>query len=39
MKRSNNITPPTDLTNSREYYGMYNSRDFYRGTSFKMSGY
>lgn len=38
MKRSNNITPPTDLTNSREYYGMYNSRDFYRGTSFKMSG-
>lgn len=39
MKRSNNITPPTDLTNSREYYGMYNSRDFYKGTSFKMSGY
>lgn len=39
MKKSNNITPPTDLTNSREYYGMYNSRDFYRGTSFKMSGY
>lgn len=39
MKRSINITPPTDLTNSREYYGMYNSRDFYRGTSFKMSGY
>lgn len=39
MKRSNNITPPADLTNSREYYGMYNSRDFYRGTSFKMSGY
>lgn len=39
MKRSNNITPLTDLTNSREYYGMYNSRDFYRGTSFKMSGY
>lgn len=39
MKRSNNITPPIDLTNSREYYGMYNSRDFYRGTSFKMSGY
>lgn len=37
MKRSN-VTPPTDLTNSREYYGMYNSRDFYRGTSFKMSG-
>lgn len=38
MKRYNDITPPTDLTNSREYYGMYNSRDFYRGTSFKMSG-
>lgn len=38
MKRSNDILPQVDLSNSREYYGMYNSRDFYKGTSFKMSG-
>lgn len=38
MTKHNDIIPPTDLTNSREYYGMYNSRDFYKGTSFKMSG-
>lgn len=38
MKKFNDIVPPTDLVNSREYYGMYNSRDFYRGTSFKMAG-
>lgn len=32
------ILPDVDLQNSREYYGLYNSRDFYKGTSFKMSG-
>ena len=32
------ILPDIDLQNSREYYGLYNSRDFYKGTSFKMSG-
>lgn len=30
--------PPVDLPSSRDYYGMYNSRDFYKGTSFKMAG-
>ena len=33
-----NIQPDIDLQNSREYYGAYNSRDFYKGTSFKMAG-
>lgn len=33
-----NIQPDIDLQNSREYYGAYNSRDFYKGTSFKMVG-
>lgn len=37
MKRIN-IQPDIDLQNSREYYGAYNSRDFYKGTSFKMAG-
>lgn len=32
------ILPVVDLQNSREYYGLQNSRDFYKGTSFKMSG-
>lgn len=33
-----NIQPDIDLQNSREYMGAYNSRDFYKGTSFKMAG-
>lgn len=33
-----NIQPDIDLQNSREYMGTYNSRDFYKGTSFKMAG-
>lgn len=33
-----NIQPNIDLQNSREYVGAYNSRDFYKGTSFKMAG-
>lgn len=37
MKKSN-ILPTIDLQNSREYSGAYNSRDFYKGTSFKMAG-
>lgn len=36
--KKNNILPVTDLQNSREYVGAYNSRDFYKGTSFKMAG-
>lgn len=36
--KKNNILPTIDLQNSREYYGAYNSRDFYKGTSFKMAG-
>lgn len=36
--RKTSILPDVDLQNSMEYYGMYNSRDFYKGTSFKMSG-
>lgn len=36
--KKNNIQPNIDLQNSREYYGAYNSRDFYKGTSFKMAG-
>lgn len=33
-----NIQPDIDIQNSREYMGAYNSRDFYKGTSFKMAG-
>lgn len=36
--KKNNILPTVDLQNSREYSGAYNSRDFYKGTSFKMAG-
>lgn len=36
--KKNNIQPNIDLQNSREYVGAYNSRDFYKGTSFKMAG-
>lgn len=36
--KKNNILPTIDLQNSREYFGAYNSRDFYKGTSFKMAG-
>lgn len=34
----NNLLPNIDLTNSREYYGAYNTRDLYKGKSFNMSG-
>lgn len=36
--KKNNILPTIDLQNSREYSGAYNSRDFYKGISFKMAG-
>lgn len=36
--KKNNILPTIDLQNSREYSGAYNSRDFYKGTSFKIAG-
>ena len=36
--KKNNILPTIHLQNSREYSGAYNSRDFYKGTSFKMAG-
>lgn len=36
--KKNNILPTIDLQSSREYSGAYNSRDFYKGTSFKMAG-
>lgn len=36
--KKNNIQLNIDLQNSREYVGAYNSRDFYKGTSFKMAG-
>lgn len=36
--KKNNILPTIDLQNSREYSRAYNSRDFYKGTSFKMAG-
>lgn len=36
--KKNNLLPTIDLQNSREYSGAYNSRDFYKGTSFKMAG-
>lgn len=31
------IIPTIDLQNSREYYGAYNSRDFYKGRSFNFA--
>lgn len=37
MKRSN-LFPTQEPETSREYYGLYQSRDFYKGTSFKMKG-
>lgn len=38
MKRSNVNVIVGDAVSSQEYYNMYSSRDFYRGTSFKMAG-
>lgn len=38
MKRSNIDVIVEDAVSSQEYYNMYSSRDFYRGTSFKMAG-
>lgn len=38
MKRSNVNVIVEDAINSQDYYRMYSSRDFYRGTSFKMAG-
>lgn len=38
MKRSNVNVIVEDAVSSQEYYNMYSSRDFYRGTSFKMAG-
>lgn len=38
MKRSNVNVIIEDAVSSQEYYNMYSSRDFYRGTSFKMAG-
>lgn len=38
MKRSNVNVIIEDVVSSQEYYNMYSSRDFYRGTSFKMAG-
>lgn len=35
--RKNNIVP-IDVSSSREYYGLNNSTDIYKGTSFKFSG-
>lgn len=32
-----NIQPDIDLQNSREYYGVSNSRDFYKGKSFNFA--
>ena len=37
MVRKSSIIP-TDLSSSREYYGLNNSQDIYKGTSFKFSG-
>lgn len=36
--RKNSLIPDIDLQNSREYIGAYNSKDFYKGTSFRMAG-
>lgn len=38
MKRSNVNVIIDNAINSQDYYRMYSSRDFYRGTSFKMTG-
>ena len=38
MNRSNVNVIIEDAVSSQEYYNMYSSRDFYRGTSFKMAG-
>lgn len=38
MKRSNVNVIIDNAINSQNYYRMYSSRDFYRGTSFKMAG-
>lgn len=38
MKRSNVNVIIDKAINSQDYYRMYSSRDFYRGTSFKMAG-
>lgn len=38
MKRSNVNVIIDNAINSQDYYRMYNSRDFYKGTSFKMAG-
>lgn len=38
MKRSNGNVIIDNAINSQDYYRMYSSRDFYRGTSFKMAG-
>lgn len=38
MKRSNVNVIIDNVINSQDYYRMYSSRDFYRGTSFKMAG-
>lgn len=38
MKRFNDILPSTDINDVRDYYGTSQSRDLYKGTSFKMSG-
>lgn len=38
MKRSNVNVIIDNTINSQDYYRMYSSRDFYRGTSFKMAG-
>ena len=37
MARKSSIIPQ-DLSSSREYYGLNNSQDIYKGTSFKFSG-
>lgn len=37
MARKSSIIP-TDISSSREYYGLNNSQDIYKGTSFKFSG-
>lgn len=38
MKSSNVNVIIDNAINSQDYYRMYSSRDFYRGTSFKMAG-
>lgn len=37
MVRKSSIIP-TDISSSREYYGLNNSQDIYKGTSFRFSG-